>query len=276
MSVGVLLVTSFFLTKGVSSFLMDEMQKRVDLSVYFVQEATEDNILEVKTEISQFTEDIENIEYISKERAYELFQQDNINDPTWLQALDEAEGNPLPASLNIRASNPNSYAEISEFLEASVFIDIISEISYNQEKNKRAIGRLFEIDSALKMVGTAFLLIMGILIILITSNIIKLTIVAKKDELSTMKLVGASSLFIKGPFLIQSILYGVTATLIVNLLSFTGLYLFDSTIKTWLLRFDLLAYFNANFLSILFLQLGFVVLLGIFATLIAVRKYSKA
>jgi len=276
MGVSVFLISSFFLARGVSAFLMEEMQQRVDLSVYFTKDATEADVLKVKAELSQFENEIQSIDYISKEKAQELFKEDHKDDSLWLEALEEAEDNPLPASLNIKSANPENYAKISSFLEASVYNSLIGNISYNQEKNKRAIDRLFDINSALKIGGTVFILFMGFLIVLITSNIIRLTIVARKGELETMKLVGASGWFIKGPFIVQSILYGVIAVTLVDLASLGALYLFDSKIKNWLLHFDLLAYFKTNFFLILLIQLCFVILLGIIATLISVRKHSKA
>jgi len=276
MAVAVFLITSFFLAKGTAGFLMAEVQKRVDLSVYFKETVTEDEVLEVKGELSKFSEEIQAIEYVSKEMAQALFQEDHKADDLWLEALEEVEGNPFPASLNIKSDNPVHYATISSFLEASDFSDMIGRISYNQAKNQRAIERLFDLNTALKIGGIAFILIVGVLIILITSNIIKLTIVARQEELTTMRLVGASNWFVKGPFLVQSILYGLFAVVAVNLLFFGGLYLFNANIQTWLLRFDLLGYFQVNFLSFLSFQFVFVVLLGMLSSLVAVRKYSKA
>lgn len=276
MGVAVFLITSFFLAKGTAGFLMTEVQKRVDLSVYFKDDVTEDEVLQVKEELSQFAEEIQAIDYISKERAQAIFQEDHQGDALWLEALEEVEGNPLPASLNIKANQPAHYAKISSFLEMSDFSDLIDRISYNQAKNQRAIERLFDLNTSMKIGGIVFILVVAILIVLITSNIIKLTIVARKEELTTMRLVGASNWFMKGPFIVQSILYGVFAVVVVNLLFFGGLHLFDTNIQTWLLRFDLLGYFQINFLSILLFQFVFIVLLGIFSSLVAVRKYSKA
>jgi len=276
MGVAVFLITSFFLAKGTAGFLMAEVQKRVDLSVYFKENVSEAEVLSVKEELSQFAEEIQAIDYVSKERAHELFQEDHKADALWLEALEEVEGNPFPASLNIKSDNPVHYATISSFLEAGDFSDLIGRISYNQVKNQRAIERLFDLNTAMKIGGIIFILVVGILIVLITSNIIKLTIVARREELSTMRLVGASNWFVKGPFIVQSILYGIFAVIVVNLLFFGGLRLFDTNLQVWLLRFDLLGYFQVNFLSILLFQFVFIVLLGIFSSLVAVRKYSKA
>ena len=275
MGVAVFLITSLFLAKGTAEFLMTEVQKHVDLSVYFKEDVTEEEVLQVKEGLSQFSEEVQAIDYVSKEMAHIIFQEDHKSDILWLEALEEIEGNPFPASLNIRADNPVHYAKISDFLETSDFSNFIGRISYNQVKNQRAIERLFDLNTALKVGGIIFILVVGILIILITSNIIKLTIVARKEELTTMRLVGASNWFVKGPFVAQSILYGVFAVVLINLLFFGGLYLFNTNIQTWLLRFDLLGYFKINFLSIFLFQFSFVVLLGIFSSLVAVRKYSK-
>lgn len=275
MGVAVFLITSFLLIKGTADFLMTEVQKRVDLSVYFKEDVTEAEVLSVKEELSQFSEEVNAIEYISKEMAHTIFEEDHKDDILWLEALEEVEGNPFLASLNIKSDNPIYYAKIVSFLETGDSSNLIGRISYNQAKNQRAIKRLFELNTALKIGGVAFILIVGILIVLVTSNIIKLTIVTRKEELTTMRLVGASGWFMKGPFIVQSILYGMFAVVIVNALFLGGLYIFNTNIQTWLLRFDLLEYFQVNFLSIVSFQFIFIVLLGIFSSLVAVRKYSK-
>ncbi|RLC39835.1 MAG: hypothetical protein DRH33_01755 [Candidatus Nealsonbacteria bacterium] len=273
MIVAVLTVTSLFLLQEISSFLISEIQKKVDIAVYFKKDVDESQILEVKKALSEFSDKIESIDYISKNKAQEIFLQKHKKDPLYLQALEEIGENPFLASLNIKAKSPNFYANISDFLVRGPFQDIIEKVSYYE--SEKVINRLFSLTEEVKTIGIGLSIIVGILVLLITFNTVKLTIFAFRDEITTMKLVGASNWFIRGPFLVQSLFYGIFGVLIADLILFTTLYFFNSRLERWLLNFDLLSFFQENLLFLILIQLGFTLFLGIVSTTLAVRKYLK-
>jgi len=273
MTVTVLAVTSLFLFKGVSEFLIAELQKRVDISVYFKKDTSEDKIFEIKKELGQLSSKIQSVEYISREKAKEIFIQRHKNDPLYLQALKEIGENPFLPSLNIKAKDPVFYAQISSFFTKGPFKEFVEKVSYYQ--NKKLIEKLIELTSKIKKIGVILSTILAILVISITFNTIKLTIFSLKEEISTMRLVGASNWFIRGPFLVQSLLYGIFAVMIVNLLVFGGLKIFNESIKSWMLGFDILNYFQSNLLTLILTQIVFSILLGMTSFFITVRKYLK-
>lgn len=273
MTIAVLLVTSLFFVREIASFSIAEMQKKVDISVYFKKDTGEENILKVKEELYRFPSQVKAVDYVSQEEALERFKQTHEEDPIYLRALEEVDSNPFLASLNITARNPGQYAQISAFLQEGPFYDLIEKISYS--KNKRVIDKLFSITSNIQTGGIILSLILGVLVVLITFNTVKLTIFASKEEISTMRLVGASNWFIRTPFVVQGILYGIFAVLIVDLIFFCGLFSLNAKLEAWLLNFSLLGYFQANFFLILAVQVAFAGVLGIFSTWLAVRKYLK-
>ena len=121
MTVAVFLITFLFLFQGLSDFLITQAQKKVDISVYFHRETPEEEILEVEKELYKFSGEVESVDYVSKEKAQELFIQKHQGEPLYLQALKEVGENPFLASLNIKAKNPTQYAQISEFLTHGPF-----------------------------------------------------------------------------------------------------------------------------------------------------------
>jgi len=273
MTIAVLVIISLFLFQGLSEFLIAEAQKKVDISVYFKKDTSEDSILEVKQGLYKFSTAIEDIRYVSRAQAQEIFLQKHQDDSLYLEALEEIGENPFLASLNIRTKDPTFYAQISNYLVEGPFKNLVEKVSYYQ--NRKVIIRLFSIINNVKTAGIVLSLILGILVILITFNTVKLTIFSSRDEIATMRLVGASNWFIRGPFLVQSVIYAILAVGIASLIFFTGLSFLNSKLQTWLLDFNFLSFFQENFLSLLLIQFVFAFGLGVASFLLAVRKYLK-
>ncbi len=273
MAIAVFLITSLFLFQGISDFLIKEVQEKVDVSVYFKETVREEEILSVERNLYKFSNEIESVEYISREKALENFIEKHKDEPIYLEALQEIGYNPFLPSLNIKARDPSYYAPISNYLNQDSLQGIIERVSFFQ--NKKVIDKLSSITANVKTVVISLSLILGLLAVLITFNTIKLTIFTSKEEISTMQLVGASNWFIRGPFVIQGIFYGIISVLAVNLLFLIAFAFFSYRLETFFLGFNLLNYFQMNFLSLLWIQIAFAGILAIFSTLLALHKYLK-
>jgi len=272
-SLAVLTITSLFLFRGLSNFLIAEAQKKVDISVYFKKDTTEPEILQIEEELYEFSPQIKSVYYVSREQAQEIFLQKHQDDPFYLQALEEVGGNPFLASLNIKARSPAFYAQVSNFLSVGPSQSLIEKVSYYE--NEKIIDKLFSLTGNVRTAGIVLSLILGILVILITFNTVRLTIFAFRDEISTMRLVGASNWFIHGPFLWQGLLYGIFGILIADLILFSTLGFLSARLENWTLGFNLLNYFKGNFLLLFLGQIVFAFALGIISSFVAVRKYLK-
>ncbi len=273
MAVAIFVITSFFFAQGIAQLLIEEVEKKVDIAVYFKKEVEEKRILQVKEELWQFREQIESVEYVSKEEALDDFLSKHQNDPLWLGALEQVEGNPFSGALNIKSKGPSQYAQISSFLEADVFASLIDRISYNQ--NKKVIDKLFSITSIIETLGLGLSLFLALIVVFITFNTIKLTILAKSQEIATSRLVGANNWFIRGPFLAQAIFYGLFAIVIVDLIFFSGMVLLGFRLEQWFLNFNAFSFLKANLLIIVSAQILVALLLGTVSSLTAVRKHLK-
>lgn len=273
MVVAVFLITSLFFFAKVSEFLIVGVQDKVDVSVYFKDNASEEEILALRDSLLQASLDIKSIDYVSKEKALEIFQVRHEKDPFYLEALEAVGANPFLASLSIKAPEAGDYARIAEFLESDSSSALIEKISYYQ--NKRVIERLFSLIGNIKNLGIFLSALLIILAAFLTFNTLKLTISSLRDEITTMRLVGASNFFIRGPFVLQSFIYGLFAVLIVNVILFAALPLLNSKIQSWFLDFDVLTLFRENFFLLLNLQVGLVIILGAVSSFLAVKKYLK-
>lgn len=273
MAIAVFLVTSLFIFTKLSTSLLSQFQEKVDVSVYFKKEVSEEEILVLRDSLLEMPLNIQKIDYISKEKALEIFRARHQKDPFYLEALETVGANPFLASLGIRAPGAEDYAKIAEFLEGDDFNEIIAKISYHQDK--RVIERLFSFMADIKTLGIVLAALLLILVVLLIFSTLKLTISTLKDEIVTMRLVGASNFFIQGPFVLQGFLYGIFAVLIVDAIFWLGLPLLNPKVQAWFLDVDLLALFQNNFPVILALQIGLVIILGAIASFSAIRKYLK-
>lgn len=256
----------------VANAVLDNLENKIDISVYFKLQTSEEEILKVKTQLEQLAE-VENIDYTSQNEALVSFKEKHKDNPVLLQSLDELENNPLEASLNIKAKQTSQYASINQFLESVHYKDIIDKVNYLQ--NKGVIEKLGKIIIDVKTVGLVISLALAIIVFLVTFNAIRLAIYSSREEINIMRLVGASNWFIRGPFIVEGLLYGVIATVITTILLYPTFYFTSPKISGFLPVGDIFSYFKANILALFFLLLAIGVVLGAFSSFIAVRKYLK-
>ena len=273
MMITVFVLTSLFVFKQISGFMIEEAQKKVDVSVYFKKEVVESRILEVKEKIETFSNEIERVDYVSTESAKESFIEKHKDDALYMTALANVEGNPFFASLNISAKTSDQYAYIASFLEEAPYVSLIEKVSYN--KNREVIDKLFGIASNIEKGGLVLSIFFAILVLLITFNTVKLSIFSSKREIATRKLVGASNWFIRGPFLVQSILYALASVIIFDVI-FVGFVVFlNSKMQTLFLDFNLVSVLKSNGLYLILVQLVCTISLGAVSSFLASRKYTK-
>ncbi|MBU2578593.1 permease-like cell division protein FtsX [Patescibacteria group bacterium] len=274
MTIAISALTSLFIFNELSKFLISKAQDQVDISVYFKNDTAEKEILDLKEGLyDKFSNQTAEINYVSKEKAKEIFLSKHKDEPLYLRALEETGGNPFLSSLNIKAKDPAFYAPISDFLVNSSLKDSIEKISYFA--SEKVINKLSEISLKIKKIGIYVNIFLMVLVFLITFNTIKLTIFIFREEIATMRLVGASNWFIRGPFLVQSLLYGAFSILIVNLFFVFILYILKADSQTWLFGFNFLQCFKENFLKIFGYQVLFAFILGGISFFSAVHKYLK-
>jgi len=267
-----LVITLLLMLNVITNAVLDNLENKIDISVYFKLQTNEEQIMNVKSELEKLQE-VESVNYISQNDALIRFKEKHKDNPVLLQSLEELDINPLEASLNIKARETNQYASITQFLESVHFKDIIDKVNYQQ--NKEVIEKLSKIITDVKMGGLMITTLLALIVILVTFNAIRLAIYSSREEINVMRLVGASNWFIRGPFLIEGILYGVISTIVTLLILYPTFYFLSPKISGFLPIGSIFSYFVANLLSFFLLILVIGVSLGGLSSLIAVRKYLK-
>ncbi|MFH1509638.1 MAG: permease-like cell division protein FtsX [Candidatus Nealsonbacteria bacterium] len=262
--------TSLFLFKNVSNFIVDSIEDKVDISVYFEYEVLEDEILEIKEEVSGIPE-VKEVSYVSKDDALENFIERHSDDETLMQSLEEVGVNPFLASLNIKAFEFGQYEGISSFLEGSIFQTKIDKIDYYEREP--VIKRVFSLTTTFSRIGIILSIIMALVAILVVFNTTRLAIYNFREEIRIQRLVGASNWFIRGPFLVQGMVAGIFAGSIGLALFGSLTWLFNSTINGIFPGLGVFSMFVSNIWLIILLQLGIGAFLGTISSLLAVRSH---
>ena len=273
-----LMVLGFIIFTGaVLDRSLTELRNKVDINVTFIPSATEEDILNIKYSLESLPE-VSLVTYVSRDEALTAFKERHANDQSILSALDELGENPLGAVLNVKAKDPSQYGSVADFLEgnsalATSGVSIIDRVNYYQ--NKVAIDKLTDIISAADRLGFIVTLFLAVISVLIAFNTIRLTIYISKDEISVMRLVGASTSYIQGPFVVVGVIYGLVAAILTLLIFLPVTYWLGSATENFFIGLNIFSYYLRHFPQIFLIIVLSGILIGAVSSSLAIRKYLR-
>lgn len=255
---------------------LNQIENKVDINVYFNVSANDEDMQALKTRLEALPE-VSEVTFTSREEALNAFRERHRNDEYTMQALDELGDNPLGASLAIRAEDTSHYEGIARFLDEqraqeSPQAPIIDRVNF--VKNKEAIDKLAAIIGMVERASVVTMIVLVAASVLITFNTIRLAIYTTREEISVMRLVGASNTFIRGPFMLQGILYGAVAGLIAIVIMYPILYWLGPGTETFF-QFNIFRYFLSDFVYVFGVIVGSGVALGLISSALAVSRYLR-
>jgi cell division transport system permease protein len=275
-TVALFVIGSTMLLDQVLGVSLQNVESKVDINVYFVTTASEDEINTLQTSLEALPE-VAEVTYTSRDEALAQFRERHAGDELTIQALEELGENPLGASLSIRAKETSQYGGIAEFLatkqsEEDPQAPLIDRVNF--VKNKSAIEKLNSIVEAVERSSLIALVILIAAAVLITFNTIRLAIYTMREEISVMRLVGAGNMFIRGPFMLQGVIYGFIGGVVALLILYP--------IVIWLgpktelfFEFNIFSYFVNHFVYLFGVLVGAGVGLGLVSSVLAVSRYLK-
>jgi cell division transport system permease protein len=267
-------ITLIILLQATLYFSLNQIKDKVDVTIYFTVGAGEDKIMLLKSSLEQLPE-VASVSYTSADEALKMFRDRHQDDYPTIQALDEIGDNPLGGYLNVKAKEVSQYESIANFMKSDNALvlgssSIVDKVDYHQ--NKLVIDRLNAIISGAQRLGFLLTLLLVIISIIITFNTIRLTIFISKEEIGVMRLVGASKMHVRGPFMMEGAIYGVVATLI-TLIIFWPITAWLGHNMTDFLGINLYGYYLSHFFTIFAILLLSGIILGIISSFLAARKY---
>ena len=254
-----------------------QINDKIDVSVYLKDEVTIAQKDELIKQV-QALNSVKSVTYISKQQALDKYRDQNQGNSNLLIAISQTD-NPLPASLDVKPKDPNQLQELKTFLEKADIKKLqSSETSYSGDR-KEAIDKISHATNFLQQAGLAGVIVFTVISMLIIFNTIRMAIFNRRDELNIMRLLGASTWYIRGPFVVETMLYGLIAA-IISVLICNGLFSLSSgafeasTLGLLDIKFAN-DYFVNHYWLILTGQILVGILIGAASSYLATRRYLK-
>lgn len=249
---------------------LSDLSKKIDVVVYLKESTTFQDAKTIIKDVSALT-GVDNAIYFSKEDA---LQQIKTTHPDLSIAFEKyGLGNPLPASINVTTSDPSFHESIGKFLQQDKYQIYLSNVVTSGESENDSIMNSVSKNLS-KVTDFAHQIIFWLVVTfvvggaLITLNALQITIFNRKQEITVMKLVGAPRWFIRLPFIMESVIYGICAVI----LSFVMLLILSQKIQ--IQDTSLIGYYsNIKFLLIFLVELGITVVLSVASSIMAVHEY---
>jgi cell division transport system permease protein len=248
------------------------IQSKIDISVYFNTNTAEDEILNIQQSLEGLSQ-VASVNYISQDQALATFQKNHASDPTVSQAINQLDTNPLEASLNITAKDPSEYGAINSYLTSPDLAQYIDTISYAQ--NQDVINRLAAIVRDVNFGGWIMTIFLALVAGLVMFNTIRLAIYSNRDEIGVMRVVGASNSLVRGPFVVEGMLWGLIAAVISLIVFAPVLYFVSPYLNEFIPGLNIFQYFYTHLIQLFVYELSFGVVVGGLSSFWAVRRYLK-
>lgn len=258
---------------------INQITDRIDVSVYLKDEvAANDEQREDLLEQVRGLENVKEVTYISKDQALERYKEQNKDNLDLVVAISQTD-NPLPASLLIKPDNPDNIEPIRTFLEQDSIKELQAEETSYSGDRKEAIDKIGKATTFIRRAGIVGVVVFALISVLIIFNTIRMAIFNRRDELTIMRLLGASTWYIRGPFVVETVFYGIVAALVSVLLCsliFTVQSQAFNASTLGLLDIQYASdFFAEHFWKILAIQLTIGILIGAVSSIIATRRYLK-
>ena len=276
MTITLLIVFATLAARNTLVTTVDDIKNKVDMSIYLKTDVTDEEVTTITGDLNEL-KTVTSVSYVSPEQARESFAEQNSRNPDALSALNEAT-NKFSGTLRVKLVDINDTTELANFVETNKTvkenIDPDREPSFAGER-KSAIEGIAQSVVFADRAGLIATFIFVIISSLIVFNTIRMAIFNRRDEIEMMKLIGADKSFIRGPFIVEAVVYGFIAAVLATILGVSGLFwLKDKLIAGVQVQPTL--DFVLTYLG--FVTLGMILLgaiIGIVSSLLATRRYLK-
>ncbi len=256
---------------------INQITDKINVSMYLKDTVSENQSKDLINQIKKVN-NVESVVYLNQDQALEAYKKENSDNVKLLLAISEAT-NPIPATIQIKPQNSNNITPIKNFLDKPEIKKLQSHASSYSGKRKEAVDNITHAAAFLRKAGIAGVVVFGIISMLIIFNTIQMAIFNRRDELTIMRLLGASTWYIRGPFVVESMLYGIISA-VVSIVVLNSLFIVSSsTLQASSLGLLDINFANEYFGNHFWLFLTMLIVLGIVigaaSSIIATRRYLK-
>ena len=271
MTISLFIIASSMYADAALKNVLNSLKEQVDINVYFVPGADDKKINAVYEDIKQLPE-VKEVSKVSADAVLAQFKERHKDDQLTLQSIEELGDNPFGAMLQIRAKDPSQYEVIAKYINTSQQDnEIIENVNFLDVKGAiNTLSSLINASKKIALVVISFLIFISILIVFIT---IRLAVYTSKEEISVMKLVGATDWYVQGPFIAEGGLYGLLAGVLTMLILYPLSLWLSEPSRAFLMSFDTMRYYVENFANLTLMVVGIGILLGVVSSYLSVRRY---
>jgi cell division transport system permease protein len=255
-----------------------QITNKVDISVYLQDSANPAQVSLLVAQLKQQPE-IKKVEYLSKAQALQTYIAQNQGNQTVAAAAAEV-GNPIPATILVYPRNLNQIETIKDFLTtpARKNLQISDSPSYNGDR-KEAIDNITHATNILRRIGVLTVIVFTIICALIIFNTIQMAIFNRRDEITIMRLLGATTWYIRGPYVVESAIYGILSAVFSVIIINSAFVASSNALQASSLGLLDIGYannyFDQHFFQLLTIQLMVGIVIGAVSSVIATRRYLK-
>ncbi|HSX36603.1 MAG TPA: permease-like cell division protein FtsX [Patescibacteria group bacterium] len=266
------------ITNATFTNTIQQITDKIDVSVFLVDSVSAEQAKTLVTDLRKLP-NVKQVTYLDKQQSLQSYLKQNANNPSLLAAATEA-GNPIPATILIKPRDLNHIQDIKDFLTKKDVAGLQTQgsPSYSGDR-KKAIDNITHATNILREIGIAAVAIFALVSALIIFNTIQMAIFNRRDELTIMRLLGASTWYIRGPFVVESAIYGLLSAVISVIIINSTFVASSSALQAsslGLLDINYAStYFGQHFWGLLGLQLMLGILIGAASSIIATRRYLK-
>lgn len=275
MAITLFVIAWLVICSAALSSSLKTLTDKVDVTVYLTTNATQAQTQALQKDLQALPQ-VANVTYISSDQALTDFQAHHKNDELIMQSLQELGQNPFGGALEVKAKDTSQYETIASFLQTQQKngTDEGSAIdTVNFQQNKTAINTLSNFIQTTRKLGVGLTIFLGIVSVLIVFNTIRLVIYTARDEIGVMNIVGASHWYVRGPFMIEGVLYGIVSGVFVMLIMYPTTLWLGPASEAIFVSFNVFDYFVSAFPMLLVIVLGTGIALGSLSSYLAIRRY---
>lgn len=256
---------------------INDINQKIDISVYLKDTVTQQQRDEFISQLKGLP-NVKSVNYITKEQALANYKEENKDNLDLLLAISQTD-NPLPATIQIKPEDPVRINDIKSVIEDPKNLALQSDQTSYSGDRKEAIDKITHATSFFKRAVLVGVIVFAIISMLIIFNTIRMAIFNRRDELKIMRLLGAKPSYIRGPFIVETMIYGIVAAVasiaICNILFVVESQAFNASSLGLLDITYANDYFGQHFWLFLAMQLTAGMAIGAISALIATKRYLR-
>lgn len=265
------------ITNATFNNTISQITSKINVSVFLKDSATPQQTDKLVGQLKKLP-NVASVEYLDKQQALQEYQRQNAGNEQLLTAIDQTN-NPIPATIHVQPIDLNKIQDIKNFLGKPNIESLQSDDPSYSGDRKEAIDKITHATNILREIGIIAVIVFTVICALIIFNTIQMAIFNRRDEIQIQRLLGASTNFIRGPFVVETIIYGVLSA-VISVLIINSAFLASSNAlqasSLGLLDINYAqTYFGGHFWALLAMQLVLGIVLGAVSSIIATRRYLK-